>query len=208
MTAEPRRVHLPQVLVADGGRRPLALPPLSDVGILYRDIELPTLLAAASGDPRPKAVDLDTVPGLAGDDHAVDFVMNRLGIRIVLSRRPQTVEQVAQLGGLALLHVLAFDSTGVARSLEGHPRITGVGCVISPGAVLPHMLPSEVARLPRPVLAYGFIVEPDDANRCLALADGIVVRLDVAQAMAESRAEPTPERQTPKRLLTRTSPGE
>ena len=104
----------------------------------------------------------------------------------MLTRRPQTAARIARLGCLALLHVMAFDSTGIARSLDGHPRVAGVGTVVSPGLVLPHMRPNEVERLPRPILAYGLIIEPADAWACLALADGIVLRPDAAVRLANS----------------------
>lgn len=177
-------IRLPRVLVASSAREPLRLPRIRDAGVLFRDIDLPALLTAAMATSAPKAVDLDTVRGLRTDDEAVAFVMERLGIRILLTRRPQTAERVAAVGGLALLHALAYDSTGVARTLENRPRSVGIGAVISPGLVLPHMLPSEVARLPRPLLAYGLIMEPADALACLALADGLVIGLDVAASLA------------------------
>ncbi len=177
-------IRLPRVLVASSAHEPLRLPRIRDVGVLFRDIDLPALLTAAMATSAPKAVDLDTVRGLRTDDEAVAFVMERLGIRILLTRRPQTAERVAAVGGLALLHALAYDSTGVARTLDSRPRTAGIGAVISPGLVLPHMLPSEVARLPRPLLAYGLIMEPADALACLALADGLVLGLDVAGSLA------------------------
>ncbi len=177
-------IHLPRVLVATCAREPPRLPRIRDAGFLFRDIDLPALLTAAMTTSAPKAVDLDTVRGLRTDDDAVAFAMERLGIRIVMTRRLQTAERVAAVGGLALLHTLAFDSTGVARTLESHPRSAGIGAVISPGLVLPHMLPSEVSRLPRPLLAYGLIMEPSDALACLELADGLVVGLDVAASLA------------------------
>jgi glycerol-3-phosphate responsive antiterminator len=176
--------HLPRILLATSGRDPLQLPPIDDVGVLFRDTDLPALLAAAMATRVPEAVDLDSIRGLRTDDDAVAFVMERLGIRVVMTRRPQTAEFVAEAGGLALLHTLAFDSTGVARILESLPVSTGIGAVISPGLVLPHMLPSEVSRLPRPLLAYGLIMEPADALACLALADGLVLGVAEAAAMA------------------------
>lgn len=185
-------VRLPQVLVATGGRETIGLPPIPDIGILYRDLDLPILIASALTTGGPRAVDLDTVRGLQADDEAVEFILERLGIDIMMTRRPAIAERVAQLGGLGLLHTLAYDSTGVARMLDGHPRSAGIGAVLSPGLVLPHMLPSEVNRLPRPLLAYGLIQEPADALACLALADGIALGIDAAAKLAPSLLDGAP----------------
>ncbi len=106
----------------------------------------------------------------------------------MLTRRPQAASAFAAAGGLALLNVLAFDSTGLRRSLLGHPRGERVGTVISPGLVLHHMLPSELALLVRPLVAYGLIDTAADALATLAVADGIVVRPEVAMGIAESDA--------------------
>ena len=60
--------------------------------------------------------------------------------------------------------------------------------MISPGLVLHHMLPSELALLVRPVVAYGLIDTAADALATLAVADGIVIRPEVATGIAESEA--------------------
>src|SRR5207249_1918542 len=103
-----------------------------------------------------------------------------------LARRPQTAARVAELGGLGLLHLLAFDSTGLGRSLDGHPRSEHVGTVVSPGLVLMHMDRAELERLPRPVLAYGLIGRVGEARTCLRLADAIVVSAAVAESLADA----------------------
>lgn len=189
MPSSPPDVHLPRLLVATSAHGPLRMPPIADIGVLYRDIELPALLGAALSVSGPKAVDLDTVRGLLPDDDGVEFMMERLAIPIMITRRPQTAQRVAEIGGLALLHMLAFDSTGVARALDSLPRSLGIGAVVSPGLVLPHMLPSEIRRLPRPLLAYGLIMEASEAVACLSLADGVVLGLDVATAVAPEIAK-------------------
>jgi hypothetical protein len=114
----------------------------------------------------------------------------------VLTRRPQTAAAFAALGGLALLNVLAFDSTGLARSLAGHPRVDRVGTVISPGLVLAHMLPSEIAWLQRPVVAYGLLGTPADARASLERADAIVVLPALAAELAPELV-PAPARRVP-----------
>jgi glycerol-3-phosphate responsive antiterminator len=180
------RIELPRILIADDGRGPFQPQPGLQPGRLFRDTDLATLIARVGMSAGPRAVDIDTIHGLQTDDAAVDFVICRLGIDIVLTRRPQTAARVAQLGRLALLHVMAFDSTGIARSLDGHPRVAGVGTVVSPGLVLPYMHPSEVDILPRPILAYGLVTDPADVLACLELADGVVLRVDAAACLAAS----------------------
>lgn len=178
------RYGLPRVLVAEDGRHPVELPPGIDAGVLLRDTDLPVVVARCTTASVPLAVDIDTVRGLGTDEAAVAFVVGRLGIEIVLTRRPATAAAAAGLGGLALLHVLAFDSTGLRRSLDGHPRRDGVGSVVSPGLVLSHMTPTELDRIPRPILGYGLISEPADVAACLRLADGVVLRPEPAARYA------------------------
>ena len=163
------------------------MPAGIDAGILLRDIDLRTLAELTVPRGVCVAIDIDTVRGLASDEAAIDFVCNRLGIEIVLTRRPYTARQVAGVGGLGLLQVLAFDSTGVARSLESHPG-EGVGTVITPGLVLAHMRSDVVARLPRPILAYGLIERPADALAALALADAVALAPQPARNLATAFA--------------------
>jgi glycerol-3-phosphate responsive antiterminator len=188
MPASTTPSRLPRILLAGNGHEPISPPPGLDAGILLRNTDLAALIDCALSAPTPPAVDLDSVRGLGSDDAAVDFLRRRLSIEIVLTRRPQAASAFAASGGLALLNVLAFDSTGLRRSLHGHPRGERVGTVISPGLVLHHMLPSEVAQLVRPLVAYGLIDTAPDALATLAVADAIVVRPAVAMALAESEA--------------------
>ena len=180
------RPRLPLVLVADDGRHSVDLSPGIDAGVLLRDTDLAAVVGRSAAELLPLAVDIDSIRGLGTDDAAVDFLVDRLAIGIILTRRPMTDLHAADRGGLALLHVLAFDSTGLGRSLEAHPRTAGVGTVVSPGLVLSHMSAGELERLPRPILGYGLIVEPEDALACLRLADGIVLRPGAAVSLAEA----------------------
>ena len=172
------------MLVAVDGRHDWEPLPGLDAGLLLRDTELMVLIHRSTGPQPLLAVDLDSVAGLDGDEAAVDFLVQRLGIRVVLTRRPLLALRVAELGGLGLVHVLAFDSTGLNRSLEAHPGVPGVGTVISPGLVLSHLRPAELERLPRPVLAYGLIDGPDAADVVLHHADSLVVRPEAAARIA------------------------
>jgi hypothetical protein len=105
-----------------------------------------------------------------------------------VTRRPQTAARFAEIGGLALVSLLAFDSTGLKRSVETHPRAERVGTVISPGLVLTHMLPGEISVLPRPLVAYGLLSSVADAVACLSLADGVVVLPTLAADLARTVA--------------------
>jgi glycerol-3-phosphate responsive antiterminator len=188
-------IRLPRVLVADDGHRAVSPPPGLDAAILLRNTDLGALIDRALSSPSPPAVEIDTVRGLETDKAAVDFLRRRLGIGILLTRRPQTATQFAELGGLALLSVLAFDSTGLARSLTGHPRRERVGTVVSPGLVLAHMQLSELAVLPRPVVAYGLISTAADARAGLERADSVVLLPAVAAAVvAADGSIPEPDR--------------
>jgi glycerol-3-phosphate responsive antiterminator len=175
-----RHVVLPAVLIASDGRHPVYAPPGLDAGVVVRDTDLAALVHRVSSDCPPLAVDLDSVAGLGSDDAAVDFVTGRLGIHVVLTRRPQLAARVAERGHLGLVHVFGYDSTGMARSLESHPRTAGIGSVLSPGLVIVHLRSDELAELPRPIVAYGLIDDVEDARACMTLADAIVVRPAIA----------------------------
>jgi glycerol-3-phosphate responsive antiterminator len=177
-------VRLPEVLIASDGRHPVHPLPGLDSGVLVRDTDLAALVHRAGSDCPPQAVDIDSVAGLGADDDAVEFVTGRLGIRIVLTRRPQVAARVAAVGGLGLVHVFAYDSTGMARSLESHPRLDCVGSVLSPGLVIRHLRADELQRVPRPLAAYGLLEDLDEARACAELADAIVVRPTVAARLA------------------------
>lgn len=178
---EPPRIRLPVVYVASDGRADWEPPSDLDTGLLLRDTDLPALIHRASREGPPLAVDIDTVSGLDADQVAVAFVVQRLGIEVVLTRRPQLAAGAAALGGLGLLQVLGFDSTGLLHALVAHPRQPRVGTAMSPGLVLAHLLPDELARLPRPLLAYGLVHTPEAAHAILARADSVVVRPQVAE---------------------------
>ena len=186
MSAE-RAGRLPRILVATDGRHAVQLPPDLDAGLLLRDSDLAVLIHCADSGHPPMAVDIDSIAGLGGDDDGVDFVTSRLRVPIVLTRRPALAARAAEHGRLGLVHLFGYDSTGLARSLEGHPRSDGVGSVLSPGLVVAHLRADELARLPRPLLAYGLIDEVQDAEACLALADAIVVRPVLAARLAAAR---------------------
>ena len=192
MSTEVRSAWLRSVLIASDGRHPVYAPPGLDAGVLVRDTDLAALVHRAASDCPPLAVDIDSVAGLGSDDAAVDFVTGRLGIRVVLARRPQIAARVAERGHLGLVHVFGYDSTGMARSLESHPRSPGVGSLLSPGLVIVHLRPDELAELPRPVVAYGLIDDVDDARACLALADAVVVRPAIAARLAAQLGEHVP----------------
>ena len=186
----PRPV-LPRVLIADAGGAPIRLPPPLRAGILLRDIDLASVVERAANGEGVMAIDLDSVRGMESDEAAGDFLMGTLGIQIVMTRRAHVATHVAARGGLGLLHALAFDSTGLTRALEGSPPVAGVGTVVSPGAVLPHMRPSELEQLARPIVAYGLLTRTADVLDCLELADCVVLRQDVADALAATARDIT-----------------
>ncbi|MGC8633253.1 MAG: glycerol-3-phosphate responsive antiterminator [Candidatus Limnocylindrales bacterium] len=172
------------IFVSADGRAPVTLPPGLAAGILLRDLDLMTLVAASGNIREMLAVDLDSVDGLNPDLAAVRFAVEELGAELVVTRRPAVAAHVAALGRLALLHVLALDSTGLAKSLEGHPRTPGIGTIVSPGPVLAHFLPDDLARLPRPLVAYGFVETVGGARALLERADAVVVSPSCALGLA------------------------
>jgi glycerol-3-phosphate responsive antiterminator len=179
-------IRVPSILVVSDGHHAVHVPSSLDAGVLVRDTDLATLVHRAASDCLPQAVDIDSVAGLGNDDYAVDFVTDRLAIPIVLTRRPQLAARAAERGHIGFVHVFAYDSTGLHRSLEGHPRSEGVGSVVTPGLVILHLREDELAAIPRPILAYGLIDSIEDARACLDVADAIVVRPALAAKLAAS----------------------
>jgi glycerol-3-phosphate responsive antiterminator len=172
------------VYIASSGREPLVWSGDLKTGILLRDLDLMTLVGAAEAASEDIALDLDSVDGLSADDAGARFVMRRLGIRIVMTRRPALAALVAEAGGLGLVRIFAFDSTGLKRALESHPARSGVGTVISPGPVLSHLTTGDLERLPRPIVAYGLIDSLDRARQLLTIADSVVVAPEFVRGLA------------------------
>lgn len=184
LVPDPGSPGLPSILIASDGHHAVHAPPGVDCGVLVRDTDLATLVHRAASDCAPQAVDIDSIAGLGSDDYAVDFVTGRLAVPIILTRRPQLAARAVERGCVGLLHVFAYDSTGLHRSLEGHPRTDSIGSVVTPGLVILHLRDDELAAIPRPILAYGLIDDVEDARACLAVADAIVVRPGLAAKLA------------------------
>jgi glycerol-3-phosphate responsive antiterminator len=176
---------LPRVLVADDGA-PIAAVDGLPTGAFLRDLDVAMLVARAAALDVPWAVDLDTVRGLHPDAAAGRFVVEQLGGRAVVSRRAAAVRAAAAAGAVGLLAFHAFDSTGLRRIAAIGALPPGIGAFLSPGLVLPHLRPDELALLPRPLVGHGLIVRPTDAIACLDLADAIVVRRDAARFLMTS----------------------
>jgi glycerol-3-phosphate responsive antiterminator len=145
---------LPRVFLSV--RDHLPRPPSEDEGLLFHDLSLTELIHLSANAERPVAVDVDSVEGLASDSAALTFLAERLGIRMVITRRPALTLRAVELGCLPLLRIHCLDSTGLERALDGHPG-TPVGTAISPGLILAHIAERQRRMLPPPVLAYGLM---------------------------------------------------
>jgi glycerol-3-phosphate responsive antiterminator len=178
LTSRPASV--PRIFVASNGKTPLDLEEALACAVLLRDLDLETLIQVAESARPPLALDIDSVEGLNADAIGVRFVVAGLGISVVFTRRPAIALRVAELGALGLLRVLAFDSTGLERSIEGHASLPGVGTAISPGPVVAHLSMEDIARLPRPLVAYGLIPTAAIARSLLRFADSVVLAPDMA----------------------------
>ena len=172
--------RLPRVLVVDDGEPHAPIDGLP-TGAFLRDLDLTGLISRASAIDGPWAVDVDTIRGLHADEAAARFVVHRLGAAVVVSRRTAVARAAAAIGAIGLLAVHAFDSTGLRRIAESGSAPDGIGSLLSPGLVLPHLRGDELAVLPRPLVGHGLITRPADARACLELADAIVVRRDAAR---------------------------
>ncbi len=185
MTDGATRLILPRIFVASDGPVDTDWFGSLQTGILVRDLDLMALSILAGTRPDGLAVDIDSVEGLSADDAGVKYVTGRLGVRFVVTRRPALAALAAELGCVGLVHVFAFDSTGLNRALDSYSRRDGVGTVISPGPVLGHMTADDLARLPRPVVADGLIDAPERARTLLTIADSVVVGVECARGLAE-----------------------
>jgi glycerol-3-phosphate responsive antiterminator len=162
---------LPRRLVAQGRWQ---RPPPDGTSLLFTDLSLLDLARQSVDAVPPLAVDIDTVAGLAPDGTSVAFLVERLGVAIVITRRPALAVRAQELGCVALLHVHCLDSTGLERGLSTHPG-RPVGTAVSPGIILAHLDPAERRVLPRPLLAYGLLRSGADREAALAAgADAVV----------------------------------
>jgi glycerol-3-phosphate responsive antiterminator len=156
-------------------RDPGAVQLPAGAGLLLHDLNLLELVRLSARRGQSLAVDLDSVEGLAADEAAIDFVAARLGITVVITRRPGLAARALEHGCLPLLHVHCLDSTGLDRALAAHPGAP-VGTAVSPGVVLAHLTPAERRLLPPPVLAYGLIRRRAERDAAVAAgAAGVVV---------------------------------
>jgi glycerol-3-phosphate responsive antiterminator len=147
----------------------------TDQGALLHSTTLSDVIRLAAGATCPLALDLDSIEGLEPSAAAITFAVERLGIRVLLSRRPGLMAGTWGGGCVPLLRVSCLDSTGFERALAGHPG-PPVGTAISPGLVLAHLAPDQRARLPRPLLAYGVVRRPEEAAAATAAgADSVVI---------------------------------
>jgi glycerol uptake operon antiterminator len=160
------------VLVSPGHHRTHAVPP--GTGLLLHDLNLLDLVRLSARPGPPLVVDVDSVEGLAADEAAVEFLAARLGVAVVITRRPGLAARASEHGCLALLHVHCLDSTGLDRALATHPG-PPVGTALSPGLMLAHLAPEERRLLPPPVLAYGLVRRPEERDAALAAGAASVV---------------------------------
>ncbi|TMC05771.1 MAG: glycerol-3-phosphate responsive antiterminator [Chloroflexi bacterium] len=163
---------LPAVFVSArerGGRTP------AGAGLLIHDQSLIDLVRISAQRDVPLAVDLDTVEGLAPDEAAIAFLAERLGVAIIITRRPALAALAPRFACRSLLHVHCLDSTGLERALAAHPG-DPVGTALSPGLMLAQLSAAERRRLPAPVVAYGLVRGPEERDAALAAgAAGVVV---------------------------------
>lgn len=163
---------LPAVLVSGRDRGAHEVP--AGAGLLLHDLNLLELVRLSARRGQSLAVDLDSVEGLAADEAALEFVAARLGIGVVITRRPGLAARALEHGCLSLLHVHCLDSTGMDRGLAAHPG-PPVGTAVSPGLVLAHLSAAERRRLPRPVLAYGLVRRREERDAAVAAGAASVV---------------------------------
>jgi glycerol-3-phosphate responsive antiterminator len=168
----PVRDHLPRQLGADEG-------------VLFHSTTLSDLIRLAAGARCPLALDLDSIEGLEPSGAAITFAVERLGIHVLLSRRPALMAWARRLGCLPLLWISCLDSTGFERALVGHPG-PPVGTAISPGLVLAHLPAAQRSRLPHPLLAHGLVRRQEEVAAARAAgADSVVIApLDIEKKRA------------------------
>lgn len=169
----PETLQLPRLLLASNGQNRRADPGIG--GMLLHDVSLLEIVRLSAANPLPLAVDVDTVEGLAADETAIAFLVERLRLPILVTRRPALAARAQALGCLALLHVHGLDSTGWDRAMAAHPG-PPVGTAVSPGLILAHLDARQRRSLPRPVLAYGLIRRSEERDAAFAAgADSLVV---------------------------------
>jgi glycerol-3-phosphate responsive antiterminator len=169
---------LPPLLVTVTGQQLWPRHVEHHIGYLIRDIRLDDLLLTVARAPSEATLvlDVDSVDGLGSDAVAIEFVTGSLGLRCLMTRRPALATRAAELGVLSLLRVFALDSTGLGRALAAHPRLPGMGTVISPGILLPGLVAADGHALTHPLVSDGMIQDRQDVQASWAArADTVVV---------------------------------
>lgn len=195
---------MPRVFFSVRDRLPR--PPDEGQGLLFHDLSLTELIHLSANAERPVAVDVDSVEGLASDSAALTFLAERLGIRMVITRRPALTLRAVELGCLPLLRIHCLDSTGLERALDGHPG-TPVGTAISPGLILPHLAERQRRMLPEPVLAYGLMRREEEFEAAWEAGAASVVKSSAGDPAGSGpgrrnhRADPGRRRSKPEHVL-------
>ena len=67
------------------------------MGVFLRDLDLAALISRVAAVEVPWAVDADSIRGLNPDGAAAAFLVQRLGARAVVSRRPRSIPLIASI---------------------------------------------------------------------------------------------------------------
>jgi len=122
-------------------------------------------------------VDIDHVSGVHADAAALHYLAEQIQAAGILSANPRVLETAKTFGLETILHLFAADSTGLENTLET-VDLTPIDLFsVSPGLVIPHILPPLTSVLPLHFIGSGLISTDRQVQAILdAGAIGVAVR--------------------------------
>ena len=121
-------------------------------------------------------VNIDHIDGIHADFAGLRYLAEQLHVTGILSNHPRTLSLGKSYGLETIQRIFAVDSTGLEMALE----TVDSACVdlldVSPGLVIPHIVPDLTKTLPLPFIASGLISTPQQVQAVLRSgASGVAV---------------------------------
>jgi glycerol uptake operon antiterminator len=138
--------------------------------------ELAGLLERAHQRKIATYVNVDSIDGIHADNAGLRYLAERLFITGVVSNHARVLSAGKGFGLETIQRIFALDSTGLEATLQSVDTTYVDLLDISPGLVVPHIMPQLRVLLPRPFIASGLIQTSEQIQAILhAGACGVVV---------------------------------
>lgn len=121
-------------------------------------------------------VNIDHIDGIHADYAGLRYLAEQLHVTGILSNHPRTLSLGKSFGLETIQRIFAVDSTGLEMALETVDKASVDLLDVSPGMVIPHIVPDLTKMLPLPFIASGLISTPQQVQAVLRSgASGVAV---------------------------------